>query len=87
MREFFYVYVLKSLKDSGLYIGFTKNLTNRLKSHNKGLNISTKKRRPFDLIYFEAYLNKKDALGREVFLKSGSGHNFIKKQLRNYLAS
>jgi len=38
------------------------------------------------LIYFEAYLNQSDALGREKFLKSGSGHRFIKKQLNNYLA-
>jgi len=37
------------------------------------------------LIYAEAYLHKDDAMGREKFLKSGSGRKFLKKQLKNYL--
>ena len=37
------------------------------------------------MIYFEGYLSEKDAIGRELFLKSGSGHRFLKKQMRNYL--
>jgi len=37
------------------------------------------------LIYFEAYFNKKDALSREKFLKGGSGHKYLKKQLKHYL--
>ena len=36
-------------------------------------------------MYAELYLNKSDALGREKFLKSGSGHRFLKNQLRNHL--
>ncbi len=35
--------------------------------------------------YYEAYLNKMDAIGREKFLKSGSGRRYINKQLKNYL--
>jgi len=71
---FYYVYILLSPKDNNLYIEFTTNLKNRIKDHNNGRNISTKNRRPLKLIYFEGYLNKKDTLGREKFLKSGSGH-------------
>ena len=37
------------------------------------------------LIYYEAYLEEADALGRERFLKSGGGRRFLKNQLRNYL--
>lgn len=73
------------MKDNRFYTGFTTNLEKRLASHNEGNNTSTKNRRPLKLIYFEGYLNKMDALGREKFLKSGSGHRFIKKQLRHYL--
>ena len=36
--------------------------------------------------YYEAYLEEEDALGREQFLKSGSGRRFLKNQLRHYLA-
>ncbi|HPW34420.1 MAG TPA: GIY-YIG nuclease family protein [Candidatus Paceibacterota bacterium] len=81
----YFVYVLKSKKDRNLYIGYSSNLKKRLKSHMNGLVLSTKNRRPLQLIYCEIYIDIKDAKGREIFLKSGSGHKYLKKQLRNYL--
>jgi len=80
----YYVYVLQSEKDRGLYIGFTADLRRRLTEHQQGVSISTKSRRPWRLIYYEAYLEKWDAEGREKFLKSGAGRTFLKKQLRNH---
>ena len=85
--QFFFVYVLESLKDGGWYIGFSSNLKKRYESHNSGVNKSTKFRRPFRIIYFEGYVNRDDALGRERFLKSGSGRLFLKRQMNNYLKS
>ncbi|MBP9869307.1 GIY-YIG nuclease family protein [Patescibacteria group bacterium] len=81
----YFVYVLRSLTDGGWYVGFTEDVDRRLQDHNQGKNVSTKPRRPFVLIYYEAYLNKYDALGREKFLKSGSGRRFLEKQMRHYL--
>jgi len=52
--------------------------------HNKRQVTSTKDKTPFKLIYYEAYLEREDATGRERFLKSGSGWRFIKKQLTHY---
>jgi putative endonuclease len=83
----YFVYVLESLKDRGWYIGFTEDVHRRLIDHNSGKNYSTSQRRPMRLIYYEAYMEKMDALGREKFLKSGSGHRFLKKQLVHFLAS
>jgi len=80
----FYVYVIQSDKDDGLYIGFTGDLRRRLAEHQQGISISTKSRRPWKLIYYEAYLQKLDAEGREKFLKSGAGRCFLKKQLKNH---
>jgi hypothetical protein len=37
------------------------------------------------LIYYEAYLEEEDALGRERYLKSGGGRRFLKSQLKHYL--
>ena len=37
-------------------------------------------------IFIEAYLERDDALGRERYLKSGSGRKFLKTQLRHYLS-
>ena len=81
----FYVYILYSQKDKRFYTGYTEDITERLKRHNQGEVISTKFRRPLILIYYEAYINKADAKGRETFLKSGAGQRFLKKQLPNTL--
>jgi putative endonuclease len=51
----FYSYILKSKKDSDLYIGSTNNLKERFKKHNSGKVFSTKARRPMEIIYYEAY--------------------------------
>lgn len=83
---YFIVYILENQKDKTWYIGFTTDLKNRLKKHNQsGSPYTSKQSGQWKLIYCELYLNKKDALGREKFLKSGAGHRFIKKQIRNYL--
>jgi putative endonuclease len=82
--RFYYVYILESLKDEKNYVGFTMDLKRRIETHKNGLIFSTKYRRPFRLIYFEACLNEKDALRRERFLKSSDGRFYIKKRLREY---
>ena len=65
----FYVYILKSKKDGLCYIGSTNDLKNRFKEHNNGSVFSTKARRPFELIYYEAYKSDHDARKREKNLK------------------
>ena len=82
----FYVYILKSKKDNNLYIGYTDNLKQRIKEHNKGLVRSTKPRLPFGLIYYEAYFSKKDAKHREQMLKRYAGpYTHLKKRIKNSL--
>ncbi|MEK7599233.1 MAG: GIY-YIG nuclease family protein [Patescibacteria group bacterium] len=65
----FYVYVLQSLKDCKLYIGYSDDLKRRVQEHNSGKNKSTKHRKPFRLVYYEAYQSKLDAENRETNLK------------------
>jgi len=81
---FYYVYILRSKKDGELYVGCTNDLQKRIKEHNDGLVFSTKNKRPYDIIHYESYLNKKDAFLREKWLKTGWGRNQIKKILENY---
>jgi putative endonuclease len=82
----FYLYVLQSDSDGGLYIGFSTDLRRRLKEHQEGMACATSFRKPWRLIYYEAYLEEKDALGRERYLKSGGGRRFLKSQLIHHLA-
>mgnify|MGYP001565065864 CR=1 FL=1 len=81
----YYIYILKSSKDNKFYIGYTKNLKLRFEQHNRGLVDSTKNRKPFKLIYYEACLNQQDATHREKYLKTFHGTMFIKKRLKSYL--
>lgn len=81
---YYIVYILEDQKDETWYIGFTTNLKERLRAHNSKQSPYTSKKDNWKLIYAELYLNKLDALGREKFLKSGAGHRFLKKQMKNY---
>lgn len=77
----FYTYVLQSIKDGNLYIGWTQDLRERITKHNKGLVESTKNRRPLKLVYYEACLVKEDAIKREKSLKTGYGRSYLSRRL------
>jgi putative endonuclease len=81
------VYLLRSRKDDGFYIGTSSNLRSRFKQHQDGESRATANRRPWKLVYYEAYLNEDDAVGRERYLKSGSGRRFLKSPLKHYLGN
>ena len=60
-------------------------MKSRFKSHNNGESQATKPFRPYKLIFYEAFLNEKDAKNREEYLKGGYGRKTIKGMLKNYL--
>ena len=80
---YFYVYILKSLKDGQFYTGYTSDLKKRLDEHNKREVTSTKNRLPVKLVYFEGCLNQQDATHREKYLKTSWGKRYIKERLKN----
>lgn len=82
----FYVYLIKSEKDGFCYTGSTPDLKRRFAEHNKGLVRSTAPRRPFELIYYEAYRSEKDARIREARLKDYKrAYNQLRKRIENSL--
>lgn len=77
-----YVYVLKSKKTNRLYIGQTNDLRRRFHEHNHGGSKYTKHGIPWELIYYEAYRSKSDALVREKTLKQyKSAYAYLKKRI------
>jgi putative endonuclease len=81
----FYAYVLQSVKNGRLYVGNTNDLKRRFDDHNKKRGSAyTSQNAPFELIFYEAYLNKKDAAAAEIFFKSGYGREVLKDKLKNY---
>ena len=79
----YYTYVLKSYKDGKLYVGWSEDLRKRLIRHQQGLVTATKNRRPLQLIYYEACLQREDATSREQALKTGFGRAYLKNRLSN----
>ncbi len=74
----YYVYVLKSLFSGKRYVGYTsKTPEQRLQEHNSGSNKFTSGNTPYVLLYFEVFKDKKNAITREKFLKSGQGRKFL----------
>ena len=78
----YYVYILRSQKDSTKsYIGFTENLNKRLNQHKKGSGTYSKQFAPWKLETYVAFNDKSLSESFEYYLKSGSGHAFLKKHL------
>ena len=77
----YYTYVLKSLKDKRLYVGWTEDLEARLVKHNSGQVQSTEGRRPLEIVYYEACRNREDAIAREKQLKTGFGRAYLNRRL------
>lgn len=64
-----YTYILKC-SDNSLYCGWINNLEKRLASHNAGTASKyTRTRRPVELVYFEEFENKQEAMSREFHIK------------------
>ncbi len=79
MADKYIVYVLRSQKDGKRYIGSTNDLQRRFAEHNQGLVKSTRNRRPLKLIYHEVLEDKKTALKRELFFKTGKGREYLQR--------
>lgn len=64
-----FTYIVKC-SDGSLYTGWTNNLDKRLKAHNSGRGAKyTRTRRPVELVYYEKFLTKQEAMSREVRIK------------------
>ncbi len=79
----FYAYVLKSRKNGKFYSGHTENLERRISAHNTNKN---KKNfacvnSPWDLVFFETFSTRAEAMKQEKFFKTGRGRGYIKEKV------
>ncbi len=56
-------------------------MTIRLKQHNGGMTQSIKNNAPFEIVYFEEFTTREEAIKREKYFKSAAGRRFLKKIL------
>lgn len=74
----YFIYILQSLKDIRTYVGYSKDVNNRLIQHNFGQVPATKNRRPLKLIFTESFTTEQEAKRRELYWKSGAGRRKMK---------
>ena len=78
----FYVYIIRSVnRPDQTYIGFTRNLKQRLRMHNQGRSLHTAKFSPWQIEFYSAFKQEDKALAFERYLKSHSGKAFASKPL------
>ncbi|PLX27389.1 hypothetical protein C0583_03690 [Candidatus Parcubacteria bacterium] len=80
----YYVYILYSKKLDCLYKGSCSDIKERFKRHNSRRSKTTSRGIPWKLVHLQIFVNKKDALAEERFLKTGKGRERIKYLLKNY---
>ena len=82
LENMFYSYIIKSKKNGRLYVGSTSDLKRRFSEHNKGQGGKyTKDNRPFEIVYYEAYISYDLAKQAEKFYKTGYGREVLKNKL------
>jgi putative endonuclease len=79
----YYTYILKSKIKETYYIGSCSDLTIRLDRHNSGNSRSTKAFIPWEIVYYEQYDNKMDAMKREYFIKKQKSKKYIENLINS----
>ena len=63
-----YTYIVKC-SDKTFYTGWTNDLEKRIEMHNSGKGAKYTKARPVELVYYEAFDTKEEAMSREWHIK------------------
>jgi putative endonuclease len=61
------------------YVGITDDIDRRLREHNSGKHLYTKRYMPWELIYSEELASIDEARKREKYYKSTTGRRALKK--------
>ena len=79
----FYAYVLKSVHHDYYYKGHCENMEIRLKEHNAGKTKSIINKVPFEIIYYETFQTREEAINREKYFKTAAGRRVLKNKIGN----
>lgn len=81
-NNMYYVYIIQSINfPKQFYAGFSEDIDGRIDEHNSGKSVHTNKFKPWKLLFYSAFNNKKVALDFEKYLKTASGIAFRNKRL------
>lgn len=75
----FRVYILRSKKTHKYYIGYTRDLTQRLRYHNSGMVRATRNNGPWEVFYTEEVGAEIQAIRRERQLKNWKSRKALER--------
>ena len=78
----YYSYVLRSIEKGILYKGSTQDIEKRLMTHNQGLVQFTSKHLPWEMVLYEQFETRSEAVKREKWYKTGVGREWVSQQIR-----
>ena len=77
----FFVYMLRSKSVKPVtYVGYTKDLKQRINLHNSGKGAKFTRGRKWVLIYKEKFKSKKEAISREYYIKK---NRILRNRIKN----
>ena len=79
----FIVYILYSSHVDQYYVGHTQNIDDRLSRHNSGRSLSTKKGKPWILVYTETFETRSEAMLREKAIKQMKSRTYLKQLIQD----
>jgi putative endonuclease len=75
----YFVYIIKSKADGSFYTGQCQDIQGRLQHHNSGYTKSTKAKIPWQIVYYEKYDTRSEAVRRELEVKKKKSRQYIEK--------
>jgi len=73
----YYFYIIYSVFIDRYYVGHTSDLESRLIKHNEGTTAFTSRACDWEIIYFEEYATKREAMKREIQIKKMKSRKYI----------
>jgi putative endonuclease len=77
----YFSYILYSANYNRFYKGHCEDLAGRLKQHNHGHTKSTKPFIPWEIVYFEEFETREEAIKKERYFKTAAGRRFLKNKI------
>ncbi len=77
-----YTYILYSPSINKFYTGYSENLNQRIERHNSGRGKYSSRGIPWQLVYFEEFTTKSEAIKREQEIKRKKSRKYIEELVK-----
>src|SRR5436190_11232139 len=84
--DMYFVYILYSASKNKFYVGQTDSIGNRLKSHSAGMSPYTSTADDWNLVYYEEFQTRTEAIRREKEIKKKKSRRYIEELVKSKIS-